>query len=114
MHHNYLDMKYQKFVELVKKHRDEEIFDMIEVICDESGEGELFEHMEHVAGIASSIAENYGINQDSLYMAGFLHDIGRLIDADEYIDILEKRDIEVSDGEKTMPFVLHGKWGINF
>lgn len=102
-------MKYQELLRLVEKHKDEDILDIIEIICDDLGENDLFDHLEQVASIASSIAENYGLDLGSAHLAGFLHDIGRLIDEEEYVELLEKNNIEVCDDEKLMPDVLHGK-----
>lgn len=102
-------MKYQKLKELASEHKNEHILDRVEIICDELGEHDLFDHMEHVAIIASNIAENYGFDSESMHLAGYLHDIGRLVDVDEYIALLDEYNIKILEEEKSIPDVLHGK-----
>ncbi len=102
-------MKYNELLDLVASKKNIEIVDIIEEICDKTNNVELFEHMEHVATLAGEIAKNYGLNVEHAYLTGFLHDVGRLIDSDEYLEILREKRIEVTEDEKTVVDVLHGK-----
>lgn len=104
-------MTYKEFKERVKilmmdKHT---IVEVIEILCHETDNVELFDHMEHVATLASEIASHYGMSEEDAYLTGILHDVGRLIDSEEYLPILQANKIAVTDEEKQIVDVLHGK-----
>ncbi len=102
-------MKYNDFLSSVKAKEEVSIIDIIEEICDETDNLELFEHMEYVATLAGEIAKHYGLNEEHAYLTGFLHDVGRLIDSDEYLEILKHKNIKVTEDEVKVVDVLHGK-----
>lgn len=102
-------MKYKEFQERVASYTDVEIVDVIEAICEETDNQELFDHMQHVASLAVELAEHYKLNKNHAFLTGYLHDLGRLIDPDEYEDILKYSNIKVSDKEKSVYDVMHGK-----
>jgi predicted HD superfamily hydrolase involved in NAD metabolism len=102
-------MKFADFKHKVETLTDHSVVEVIEHICDELDEHELYDHMEHVANLASELALHYKLDEDEAYLTGFLHDVGRLIDSNEYLEILERYEIPITDQEKQVTDVLHGK-----
>lgn len=104
-------MKYNKLKERVKVlwTDDHSVVDVIEILCDETENQELFDHMEHVATLASDIATHHGLDEEEAYLTGILHDVGRLVDSDEYLHILKENNIAVTEQEKKVVDVLHCK-----
>lgn len=102
-------MKYKVFKQRIIELGDLTIEEKIETLCEETDDLELYDHMEHVATLAAELAEQYKLNKEHVYITGFLHDVGRLIDTEEYLDILNKHGIPVDEDEKQILDVLHGK-----
>lgn len=102
-------MKFQEFKEMVSKIGSDSIIEVIEEICEDVGEIELYDHMELVANLATEISAHYRLNEEEAYLTGFLHDVGRLIDPEEYLDILRFYDVPVTEEEAQVIDVLHGK-----
>jgi len=102
-------MNYKEFKAYFSERKNLPIIESIECLCDETDNIELFEHMEHVATLAEELAKHYNLNEDEAYLTGFLHDVARLIDPEEYIQILENHDVYVTDDEMKVIDVLHGK-----
>lgn len=102
-------MKFEAFKKYVENTACSTIVETIEKLCDELSEEELYDHMEHVAEVAAMLADHYHLNKDDAYLTGFLHDIGKLIDTDEYIELLEKYKVDITESEKQVQDVLHGK-----
>lgn len=101
-------MKFDAFIKEVN-HIDLPVVETIEVLCESLEEFELYDHMEHVATLAKELAEHYKLDEEEAYLTGFLHDVGRLIDSDTYLEILENHNISVTEQEKQVVDVLHGK-----
>lgn len=102
-------MKFQEFKEMVSKIGSDSIIEVIEEICEDVGELELYDHMELVANLATEISAHYKLNEEEAYLTGFLHDVGRLIDAEEYMDILRDYAVPVTHEEAQVIDVLHSK-----
>lgn len=102
-------MKFNTFKSYVQKSEYSSVVEIIEALCHETSEEELYDHMEHVAELAVLFSKHYNLDQDAAYLTGFLHDVGRLIDSDEYLEILEKYNVSVTEYEKKVLDVLHGK-----
>lgn len=102
-------MKFDELMELAKKHDLDDIVEKIEIICEESQEHELFDHLDHVATIAVDLSENYRLDPERMHIASYLHDISKLIDFEEYESILEKYDIEVTEDERKAKSTIHAK-----
>lgn len=102
-------MKFDLFKKFVEETKYPTIVETIEALCDELSEDELYDHMEHVAELAVMLSEHYKLNTDDAYLTGILHDVGRLIDPDEYLGILKQYNISVTDEEIKVQDVLHGK-----
>lgn len=101
-------MKYELFLNLHKENLKEEILDFIEIAFYEDEKYEIFEHMEFVASMAVKIGAKYKIDEEQCYLAGFLHDLGRVIDKEEYEEILGKNNYIITDQEKENIILLHG------
>lgn len=101
-------MKFNEFKEKADQ-LEGGIIEIIEAICDAEDEHEIYDHMEHVASLARELAEHYKLDAEDAYLAGFLHDIGRLLETDEYVSILERYHINVDEDDIIVPDVLHGK-----
>lgn len=102
-------MKFEVLRQKVDAMPLDSIVEIIEEICEEQEEYELYHHMEYVAGVAAEISEHYHMDKDEAYLTGFLHDVGRLVDTEEYLDILNTYDIPYSSEETQVLDVLHGK-----
>ena len=75
-----------------------------------------FIHSMGVAYTAVSLAMKYECDFKKAYLAGILHDCAKLKDIDDslYLKICEDHGTEISDYEKSNPFMLHGKVGAIF
>jgi predicted HD superfamily hydrolase involved in NAD metabolism len=102
-------MKFETFKKRVSELESASIVEMIEELCDEAGEFELYHHMEHVAHVASEISVHYKMNEEQAFLTGFLHDIGKVIDQDEHIEVLKSYGFPVSEEESKVVDVLHSK-----
>lgn len=102
-------MKFQMFKDKITNLGEMTIEEKIEVLCEETDNLELYDHMEHVATLAAELAEQYKLDKHQAHITGFLHDVGRLIDPDEYLDILKQYEVTVDEDEKQILDVLHGK-----
>lgn len=101
-------MKYKDLMESVNT-LEGSITEKIEQLCEMNDEHEIYDHMEHVAYLAKELADHYHLNQEEAYLAGFMHDIGRIVDKSDYHNILESYQIEVTEDDLKVPDVLHGK-----
>ncbi|MBS4535320.1 bis(5'-nucleosyl)-tetraphosphatase (symmetrical) YqeK [Clostridium sp. D2Q-14] len=70
---------------------------------------DIAEHSLKVAMKAEELAEKFGIDKDLARIAGYLHDIGRVVSEDKKINLAEKLGIDVLDEERIFPEILHGK-----
>jgi len=102
-------MKYNEFKDRILELGDLDIEEKIEILCEETDDMELYDHMELVATLAAELAGQYNLDIEDAHLTGFLHDVGRLIDPEEYLEILEKHNISVDEDEKQVLDVLHGK-----
>lgn len=102
-------MKFKVFKEKVAEMDDASVVEIIEELCDESGEHDLYDHMEYAANMAVEISDHYTLNSEDAYLTGILHDIGRLIDKEEYLEILSEYAVAVTDQEKQVLDLLHAK-----
>jgi predicted HD superfamily hydrolase involved in NAD metabolism len=102
-------MKFEAFKERVAALSSHSVVEVIEIICEENDELELYDHMEHVANLAAEIADHYKLNSEEAYLTGFLHDVGRLIEPDDYISVLDTYKVSYSSDEVKVFDVLHGK-----
>lgn len=91
------------------KEEEHSVVDIVEILCEETDNQELFDHMEHVATLAGDIAAFYKLDEEAAYTTGILHDIGRLVEGDSYLEILEAHHVAVDDKEKQVFDVLHCK-----
>lgn len=70
-----------------------------------------YEHTIAVAETAKNMAETYGINPNTAYLAGLIHDCAKHYTNDELVKICMENHIPVSDYEKKAPYLLHSKVG---
>ncbi len=102
-------MTFQALKIFIETHKEEYLFDLIEMIFESSDQYEIYEHSELTAITASLIAQTYDLDSEKAYMAGYLHDLGRVVDKSEYITLLEARSVFISEDERAVPSCLHGK-----
>ena len=70
-----------------------------------------FEHSEGVMYTAAALAMRYGEDLEKAQVAGILHDCAKCIPDTKKLKICEKNHIEITEAEKTSPFLLHAKVG---
>jgi len=70
---------------------------------------EIADHTIKVASGASKIALDYGVNAESAYIAGMLHDIGNIVPYDKRVHFCNELGIEIIEEEKLNPALLHPK-----
>lgn len=70
---------------------------------------EVAEHTKIVANAARQLALRFGLNEESAYIAGLLHDIGNIIPIEERVDFCNAFAVEVLEAEKIAPAMLHSK-----
>jgi predicted HD superfamily hydrolase involved in NAD metabolism len=70
---------------------------------------EVAEHTKTAANAARQIASRFGLNEESAYIAGVLHDIGNIVPKEDRVNFCNAFDIEVLEEEKIAPVMLHSK-----
>lgn len=73
-----------------------------------------FAHTLRVADTAKKMAECFGINPNTAYLAGLVHDCAKCYTEEELISICEKKHIEITAAERNAPYLLHAKVGAYF
>ena len=84
-----------KYIEIIKARLDQE----------------RFRHSLGVAKTAQELAERNGVDTETAFLAGILHDYGKNIEPKELIKIAEKQRLIIDIVEKENPFLLHGPVG---
>ncbi len=70
-----------------------------------------FEHTLGVMYMCAALAMVYGEDLNRAQTAGLLHDCAKCIPTKKKLKICEEKKLEVSEFEKTHPFLLHAKIG---
>ncbi|MGB7605393.1 MAG: bis(5'-nucleosyl)-tetraphosphatase (symmetrical) YqeK [Lutisporaceae bacterium] len=70
---------------------------------------EVAEHSLKVASEAVKIADRFGLNTEEAELAGFLHDISKIIHEADMVRIAYELNIDVLEAEKSYPDLLHTK-----
>lgn len=70
-----------------------------------------YEHTLGVEYTAAALAMRYGANVKNALLAGLLHDCAKCLSDKKLLEICEKNDIAVTETERELPFLLHGKAG---
>lgn len=70
---------------------------------------EVAEHSLKVASEAVKIADRFGINTEEAELAGFLHDISKIIHEADMVRVAYELNIDVLEAEKSYPDLLHTK-----
>lgn len=70
-----------------------------------------YEHTLGVEYTSASLAMRYGIDVNRARLAGLMHDCAKNIDNDKQIKLCEKYGLTISDVERRLPYLLHGKLG---
>ncbi|MCH4887991.1 HD domain-containing protein [Acidaminobacter sp. JC074] len=100
-------MKYNNLVEELMSNNP--IEETLEELCERADQLDLYDHMEHVASIARDLCDQFKLDPKLGYMAGLLHDVGKLINIEDYTQILDDKGIVVTEEELSIPELLHGK-----
>ncbi|MFA9375658.1 MAG: bis(5'-nucleosyl)-tetraphosphatase (symmetrical) YqeK [Lachnotalea sp.] len=72
---------------------------------------ERYEHTIGVMYTAGALAMRYEYDVQTAMLAGLLHDCAKCIPNDKKIALCEKNNINITDLERTNPFLLHAKLG---
>lgn len=70
-----------------------------------------YKHSLGVEKRAEELAKIHGVDIKKAKLAGIAHDIAKEMSKEEMLDYAEKNNIEISEIEKIIPKVLHGKIG---
>lgn len=70
-----------------------------------------FEHSEGVMYTAAALAMRYGEDLEKAQVAGILHDCAKCMPDSKKLKVCEKHQIEITEAERTSPFLLHAKAG---
>lgn len=70
-----------------------------------------YEHTVGVEYTAAALAMRYGVDVEEALLAGLLHDCAKCLSEDKLIAVCEKNKIPITETEKKLPFLLHGKVG---
>lgn len=73
------------------------------------GQEEVVKHSLKVANEAKKIAKKFGIDQESAFIAGCLHDISKVYSDSEKIEVAKALGIKVLKEEEEVPSLLHQK-----
>ena len=69
------------------------------------------EHCVRVAETAAGIAAAYGEDEEAARLAGLLHDWDRDTSADELLERAAAKDVEVTEEDRLVPYLLHSRVG---
>ena len=69
---------------------------------------ERYQHTLRVADTAEDLALAHDLDADRARLAALLHDAGREIGPEEYLNLAQKWHIQVGDAERQSPKLLHG------
>ena len=69
----------------------------------------IYEHSVNVAKQAQSIAKQYHMPDEKVYLAGLLHDIGGIYPNEKRVDMARQFHIELFDEEIQFPLIIHQK-----
>lgn len=70
-----------------------------------------YEHTLGVEYTAAALAMRYGANVQDALLAGLLHDCAKCLSDEKLLETCEKQGISVTETERKLPFLLHGKVG---
>ena len=70
-----------------------------------------YQHTLGVAYTAACLAMSYGIDMESAFTAGLLHDCAKCIATAEKLKLCEKNNIELTETEKENTALIHAKLG---
>jgi predicted HD superfamily hydrolase involved in NAD metabolism len=70
-----------------------------------------YEHTLGVSYTAAALAMRYREDIEKAQLAGMLHDCAKCLDNSKKIRICEKNNIEITEAERSNPFLLHAKAG---
>lgn len=70
-----------------------------------------YEHTLGVEYTAAALAMRYGANVNDALLAGLLHDCAKCLSDEKLIKICEKNQLPITETERKLPFLLHGKAG---
>ena len=70
-----------------------------------------YNHSLGVMYTAQALAMRYDISIEDAGIAGILHDLAKEMKDDELIKYCRKNGIKISEDEKRMPYLLHGRVG---
>jgi len=87
---------------------DDELIARAEKALRERLSGHRLEHSLGVAATARQLAETYGSDPDTAYLAGLLHDWDKQLPKDEMVRRAEQLGINLDKGLRATPSVLHG------
>ncbi|MBR1537668.1 MAG: bis(5'-nucleosyl)-tetraphosphatase (symmetrical) YqeK [Treponema sp.] len=68
-----------------------------------------FEHSMRTAETLALLCKNYGLDEEKAYVAGIAHDMCKDLTDDELLNLASKDGKPISQMEKEMPFLLHGR-----
>ncbi|MBQ4377982.1 MAG: bis(5'-nucleosyl)-tetraphosphatase (symmetrical) YqeK [Treponema sp.] len=68
-----------------------------------------FAHSMRTAQTLAALCKNYGLDEEKGWVAGIAHDMCKDISDDELFELVKKDGREISQMEKDMPFLLHGR-----
>lgn len=70
-----------------------------------------YTHSLGVMETAEKMAKTFGVNPESAYVAGLLHDCAKQIDRGVQLKMCEERGIEIDDIKKSAPSLVHADLG---
>jgi predicted HD superfamily hydrolase involved in NAD metabolism len=98
---------YEKIVVLINPHKT--LIENCEMIYNLYGKQKLFEHVRNVSNIALELVKFREIPTSEVIVASYLHDIGCIIDMNDYKQIVVEEKIKLLEEEKKHPILLHQK-----
>lgn len=96
----------------VKEKSDKELsLKKLRKIIRKAQNAKRYEHTLGVEYTAAALAMRYGANVQDAVLAGLLHDCAKCLSDEKLLKICEKQGIPVTETERELPFLLHGKVG---
>lgn len=96
---------------IIKPQRtDNIIHDILELLV-VNNKLNTYKHVKEVAECAKGIASTYGLDETTIELAAYAHDIAAIIKSSDMLEYVIKENLYLDEAERKYPFLLHQRFG---
>jgi HD superfamily phosphohydrolase YqeK len=70
-----------------------------------------YKHVKEVAECSKVIAGKYGLDENTIELAAYAHDIAAIINSSDMLEYVIKENLYLDEAERKYPFLLHQRFG---